>query len=114
MADVPIRGTKGNKSASLASSDTGVLPNLKLSQLTGGKSILVADENGNIMKDSSPFFDVSIVDLTNASHYYYGGMLLGQWNINRFNTATLTKTSANTGAVDLATAWANRTTLTYT
>lgn len=115
MATIPLRGTKGNKSSELASTDTASVPNIKLTeQASSKKGVAVVDENGNVYKDASPFFDVSLVDLTSAdNYYYYGGILFGAWHINRFDKTTLIKTQTNTGASDLATAWASRTTLTY-
>lgn len=61
--------------------------------------------------------DVSDTDFTNATYYYYGGLLGSAWQINRYERATITKTTAtvsnNPTVANLAAAWPDRATLTY-
>lgn len=67
----------------------------------------------------SPFLAVTLTDIADATYYYYGGLLPSTaWQVNRYlksdPTVGTSANLANNGAVTtLASAWTNRTTLTY-
>lgn len=62
--------------------------------------------------------DASLTDFSNALLYFYGGLTdAGDWQVNKWDIPTNTKTIANltnnAGTTNLATAWTNRLTLNY-
>jgi hypothetical protein len=62
--------------------------------------------------------DASLTDFTNPLIYYYGGLTdAGDWQVNKWDMTSNTKTIANltnnVGVTNLATAWTNRLTLNY-
>jgi hypothetical protein len=62
-------------------------------------------------------FETEIADFTDATYFYYGGMIGPEWKINRFVRTTGIKTSAqlsnNPGYLALSTAWTARASLSY-
>ena len=91
--------------------------------LTGAETLVVRIggvwlEIGTLGITSQIFLDITKIDVADASYYYYGGVdSVADWKINRYDKTTYVKTSAdennNGGYTDLATAWTDRTTLTY-
>ena len=62
--------------------------------------------------------DASLTDFSNPLLYFYGGITdAGDWQVNKWDMVTNTKTIANltnnSGTTNLATAWTNRLTLNY-
>lgn len=67
---------------------------------------------------NTPNLDISLSDISTTNTYYFGGIKSnGDWQINKWATLSGTKTTANilnnSAVLDLASAWTNKTTLTY-
>lgn len=79
---------------------------------------ITALPDGDLISGAASFMDVSFVDLADGSHYYYGGLLGGEWKINRFEVGNATSKSSATIAdngsyATLAAAWTDRVSLVY-
>ena len=65
---------------------------------------------------TTPFFQATNFEET-STLYYYGGLLNGDWKINKFTKSGLVRTSAtqtnNSGVTSLSAAWTARSSLTY-
>lgn len=71
----------------------------------------------NLQNELTPFFRATLVNEADSTYMYYGGLNDGAWQVNRVLKADGTKTTAtqinNPGTIDLATAWSNKGTLSY-